>query len=54
MIFNGHTHRRTPGTPRYPGAGQDPPDHPDRVYGNNVGQVVLTVDDTTGEVTTYV
>jgi 5'-nucleotidase len=55
VIFNGHTHQVYAWDAPIPGQpGETRPIIQTGEYGNNVGQVVLTVDDATGEVISYV
>ena len=55
VIFNGHTHQVYAWDAPVPGQpGKTRPILQTGEYGNNVGQVVLTVDDATGEVSSYV
>ena len=55
VIFNGHTHQVYAWDAPIPGQpGKTRPIIQTGEYGNNVGQVVLTVDDVTGEVISYV
>lgn len=55
VIFNGHTHQVYAWDAPVPGQpGETRPIIQTGEYGNNVGNVVLTVDDVTGEVTSYV
>lgn len=55
VIFNGHTHQVYAWDAPIPGQpGETRPIIQTGEYGNNVGQVVLTVDDVTGEVSSYV
>jgi 5'-nucleotidase len=54
VIFNGHTHQVYAFDAPVPGApGKSRPIVQTGEYGSNVGQVTLTVDPTTGDVTTY-
>ncbi|UUZ58749.1 hypothetical protein [Nocardioides sp. B-3] len=55
VIFNGHTHRVYAWDAPIPGQpGETRPIIQTGEYGNNVGRVVLTVDDVSGDVTSYV